>query len=296
MAVGTSVIIITKGNLSGLKLLIKSLYDQTAPKDSFDVMVVDCSEDTETDHYLKDTPFLIEVNCCAPRENTAAAARNTGVAQTDGDRVLFLTDSMIAPPGLIDNHLAAHRSNPRRVVRGPIFPLAYNGEIPIKPLPVKAAPLFFSVWNCSFPKMALAKTEGFQDARSDYEDVEIYWRLIKEGYPEFFTGDCYCYQDSTVCRGRGLDVIKAQASVMARSAVQYYIKKNCRESAKIIGKGLGAQLKAMLRSNSLIYSISRSLRESGLGKNPGMRAKLDQRIYEYYYRRALVEEMRVYGL
>jgi glycosyltransferase involved in cell wall biosynthesis len=114
-----SVIIRSKDEADRLRLTLTSLACQSEPAE---VVVVN---DGSTDHTAQviaeaELPVIAIHN---PTPIGRSAASNKGAAAASGDIVLFLDGDTLASPTLVAQHLALHREQAKRVVRGSTYHL-----------------------------------------------------------------------------------------------------------------------------------------------------------------------------
>jgi glycosyltransferase involved in cell wall biosynthesis/peptidoglycan/xylan/chitin deacetylase (PgdA/CDA1 family) len=205
-----SVIIPTYNRASRLKACLKALTHQTQAAENFEVLVV---VDGSTDETLKvldnfDAPYLLHTIW---QENSGPShARNQGIVQANGQYCLFLDDDIIASPRLVAEHLQAQQQHQKTIAIGQIELL----------LPATAdwyARAFAQGWrdhydwlnqetikptwedcysgNMSAPRKALLECGGFDVDLTRGEDVELAYRLERQGYSFIYLPDAIGSQD-----------------------------------------------------------------------------------------------------
>jgi GT2 family glycosyltransferase len=251
MSAGTtlaaSVVVATYQRRDAVARLLTSLCAQTADPQSFEVIVV---ADGSTDG----TTELVE-SFAAPyalrgewQENTGrAAASNRAIALSSAGLLVILDDDMVASPGLIAAHVAAHADGRPRFVMGPapIQPgrdaspfLRYMATMRNEHYERLAEPgHVFHVrelysGNASVPRAVMQRVGGFDEQYRTYggEDVDLALRLraagvelsfapdalASEGYEKHFTD----LADDMVQEGRNA-VTLALAHPQAASGQQF---------------------------------------------------------------------------
>lgn len=285
-----SVIVATKDNSKGLMRLLRSLESQFMPAHQYEVLVVDAQSTDETPIIMEKIEFRFEHDYFPSRRPGLMAARNHGVEEARGDRLLFLSDELVAPPTLLEAHLQAHKSIPHQVVRGPIVALETE-EIPMVDHPPPAVRLFFTMKNSSVSKMAILKVGGFaEEIDPELEDREIGWRLQQDNWNERFVPEAFVYRPST--QEESLAELKRQAILLARTAVAHYMQHPDPSVARTTGIHPMSRALSRLTAGEFVYSLARTLRDTSLGQSGYLRALIEQRIFMAYYRRALAEELK----
>jgi glycosyltransferase involved in cell wall biosynthesis len=220
-----SVVIATKDRAEYLDRALQSFGKQIGAP-SFEVVVVD---NGSTDA----TPLIVE----HARENQAyeityvyeerpnrGAARNRGIAVSQGHLIVFCDDDVYAPPGFLAAHDAAHTVS-NLVVNGPILNVPSYHERP-KPTLANYSRAFLCTCNVSVPKVALDAVGGFDEQFHLYgwEDTDLGVRLREHGMRGKFAWDAYIWhikppQDVT------LESELKKAVEKARMAVRF-VQKN----------------------------------------------------------------------
>jgi GT2 family glycosyltransferase len=181
--------------------LLESLGNQDAPEDSFDIVVVDNGSRDGTWEWLQRLS-IPNLRVLREEKRGAAAARNRGLREAQGERVLFLDDDMEPAPDLVRRHLDAHQFAPEASFLGLIeFPWKEHPEPLLRYLAQIQAPALFPfrdgepvpfmhyyTAHVSSPREALERVGGFDEGLGPYgyEDTDLGFRLEKAGVPMRF--------------------------------------------------------------------------------------------------------------
>ncbi len=194
-----SIIIPTHDRCDLLRRTLDALALQTVPCDAFEVIVVadGCRDNTAAQVRSLAPPFALRV--VEQPATGAAAARNRGADRATAPTLLFLDDDMEASPGLLEAHIASHRSHPGEVALG-YFRLPRDGgdaDIVVSHVDIWWGDRFSSMCreshrfsfvdlftgNVSLPRDLFFLSGGFDEhfqGRAG-EDYELAVRLLKRG-------------------------------------------------------------------------------------------------------------------
>ncbi len=114
--IGMSVIIGSFNTLSKLKLVLDSFSKQEINMKSFEVIVVDSSSSDGTAKWLQKAKFPFQFRSISQPNRGKAAARNTGIYQSNAKIILITDADMIAHPQLIQRHLELHQKYPKGII------------------------------------------------------------------------------------------------------------------------------------------------------------------------------------
>jgi glycosyltransferase involved in cell wall biosynthesis len=212
-----SVIIPTRNRSRQLQVCLDALAVQSLSPDRFEVVIVDNGSEDPTYEAAcraaKIMPFRITA-VVEPRPGPAAA-RNRGIGQSGGRRILFLGDDILASPGLLAEHLeAAARSTDRAVLgftdwaprltvtpfmryiapeRGPQFRYDTIAD------PLDCGYPFFYTSNISLARHWF-DVELFDErfAHAVLEDTDLGYRLQKRGLRIAFHRPALAYHDHKI--------------------------------------------------------------------------------------------------
>lgn len=198
-----SVVIPTFNRCDSLKRTLEGLSRQTAPRDSFEAIVVSDGSSDGTDEmvtaYARSAPFPLLLH----RQNNAgpSAARNRGIRAASGEVIVFLDDDVEPAPGLLERHGEHHRHSERVAVLGTMSPdPAVRRSEPVwiawehaklqeiydmfRPggeySECHAGPMHFYSGNASIRRQWLLDVGGFDETFKRQEDVELAVRLERQ--------------------------------------------------------------------------------------------------------------------
>jgi glycosyltransferase involved in cell wall biosynthesis len=203
-----SVIVPTHNRREQLRLCLESLERQTAPSETFEVVVViDGSSDGTAEMLSEWTPsFPLSVTSQA--QAGAGAARNAGASQARGEILLFLDDDVLASTSLVSAHLAEHRRRPGLVGVGRIEPRvpsdadrfarrradAWRGHG--ERLASRALSYVDAYGgNLSVTRSAFEQVGGFAVDLPEEDDFELAYRLDRAGAQFGFVPDASVVED-----------------------------------------------------------------------------------------------------
>jgi glycosyltransferase involved in cell wall biosynthesis len=200
--VDLSVVIPTYRRPALLRRCLESLDAQTLPRAQFEVVVVDDGSGDESTDVL--AAYADRVRAYVqPRNGGPAAARNRGIREATGDRVVFLDDDVAAAPDLLATHLDLHRAADDPLL-GVLGRVEWDPSLRVTPFmrwldrsglqfgydtwlvegPVEPPYAAFYTANVSLSRSLLVDAGGF-DERFPYaafEDMELAFRLAERGF------------------------------------------------------------------------------------------------------------------
>lgn len=180
---------------------LNALFEQTYPKDNFEIIVIDdgSTDGTEVsiNGAMEESP--IELKYFKQENKGPAAARNKGIQNASNEIILFLGDDIISSPTLLEEHSRLHMQYPENntAVLGYV---TWADDICVTPFmkwlehggPQFAFNLikkniadyrFFYTANISLKREFLLKNGMFDEDfhYACYDDVELGYRLAKKG-------------------------------------------------------------------------------------------------------------------
>src|SRR5438309_8873202 len=91
-----------------LAKVLASLFDQTFPKEEFEVIVVDDGSTDGTAEMIKGLAAPIDLVYIRQEKEGLSAGRNKGILKAQGEIILFIDDDVIADSNLVGEHVRAH--------------------------------------------------------------------------------------------------------------------------------------------------------------------------------------------
>lgn len=129
-AMNLDIVIITKNQGWNVRRLIESVLVETSMRPGSDVILVDSASTDDTVDIARDYPIRV-IRLSKRQRLTAAAGRQAGFTQTNGDVVLFLDGDMELRPGWINASLALFEREPDiAVVAGEVIDQPKNASRP----------------------------------------------------------------------------------------------------------------------------------------------------------------------
>lgn len=183
-----SVVIPTYNRKDILLRTIKSLIDQTYPKDKYEIIIVDDGSTDGTENISRDFITYIKQ---APSKKGPAAANNLGIKAAKGKYILLMNNDVIADKHLIEEHMRYHldpckggfETRPN-IVQGRVINTSSMEDLGKKHKGYSGGYSnfsfgYFTTWNCSLSREILLKAGLFdEDFRNlCWEDVELGFRL-----------------------------------------------------------------------------------------------------------------------
>lgn len=192
-----SVVIPTLNRADLVAKTIDRIQHQTVNRDHYEVIVVDNSSSDHTQRVLAQKAATYpNLRSQVQAKRGAAATRNVGIREADGEIVLFIDDDILAEPNLIEAHLNHQGANPGAAVIGGVTAPWDDATDPflrylrdkriLNPYSIKCGPMDFSNYhtgNVSTPRKLLREAGGFNEEFCIYgmEDIELGYRLEKLG-------------------------------------------------------------------------------------------------------------------
>ena len=192
-----SVVIPTYNRLSRLEQVLTSLEKQTYPIDNWQVLVVSDGSTDGTNEYLHALDKPYDLHYIFQPNQGVAAARNNGIAHSEGRIILFIDDDVVPSPQLLAEHMRYHEHfGGNAVVIGPMLnPLDYKMSPWVRWEQDRLARQYhemntrrweptarqFYTGNTSLARIHLVESGGFDTQFKRAEDVELAYRLSAQG-------------------------------------------------------------------------------------------------------------------
>ncbi len=192
-----SVVVPTYNRLSQLKRTLEGLEKQTFPEDDFEVIVVSDGSTDGTNEYLQTLQTPLHLKPVFQANQGAAATRNRGVENAQGDLILFVDDDVYPVPTLMEEHFRVHQAEGGKLVV--IGPMLSPQDYKLSPwvqwsqdrLREQYEAMHQGLWqatsrqfytgNTSLPRQILQEMGGFDANFRRAEDVELAYRLDAVG-------------------------------------------------------------------------------------------------------------------
>lgn len=230
-----SVVIPTYNRLDTLQHVIPSLLAQSIAPDSYELLICDSNSNDGTAEYLARVHAEHPNVRHLPGAYTGRGmARNAGIAAAQGDVVLFNDSDIIADPGLLEAHLAHHRTQRSIAVVGWEVQVTSLEDYAFKrehaqergslhpPSRKKLSWLYFLTGNASVRREDLLRVGSFDENFTGYghEDLELGYRLQKAGITILYEPRAVNYHCQDVPHEDQVEKMK----LAGRSTVRFYRK------------------------------------------------------------------------
>lgn len=209
-----SVIVPTYNGAKKLPTILTALEGQTLK--GFEVIVVVDGSTDNTLEVLNSRQWNLDLNIVTQKNGGRSVTRNKGVANANGDLLLFFDDDMRPLPDCAERHVKHHEQYPGTILTGGtneeatqvssemfkfksflsskwLNPLRNAGSVPL----TKDA-VFVTTQNFSISKENFSKLGGFDERLTDAEDYELAVRAFKMGIPLYFNYDAFAWHDDPV--------------------------------------------------------------------------------------------------
>ncbi len=195
-----SIIIPTYNRKIFLANCLKSLFNQTYPKEKYEIIIVDDGSNDGTKEFitgLQSKYNAYNLNYFYQRNKGWASSRNLGIKKTKGKIIVFIDTDCIANKNWLESILMSFGKAPKRVggIGGPTVVKFYKQNIIaqidqailnhfINKFKKDKEALFLPTCNLSIKKEIFAKIGNFDTDfdKEAGEDSEFCWRIIKNGY------------------------------------------------------------------------------------------------------------------
>ncbi len=206
--------------------VLDSYFEQNAPSDAYEVVLVNDGSPDET-------PAVIEAararaNCAFTvinQENSGLAkGRNAGIRASRGERIIFTDDDVLPTPRFVEEHLRSDERHGDVIVRGAVINTE-NFDVLPPPIwtPANYSGNYFWTSNVSVRRSRLDKIGTFFDesfTEYGWEDIELGMRLRAIGTRGVLNKDALAFHFKPRPRGTSVAGMVRQARAQARTAVQ----------------------------------------------------------------------------
>ncbi len=247
-----SVVIPTYNRKDILIRTLRSLAEQTYPKDKYEIIVVDDGS-TENikeavENFAGPPQDLPKISYLRqdPSKKGPAAANNLGIKAARGKYILLMNNDVIADSHLIEEHMRGHVNDSHAkhqqstgkdiIVQGRVINTSSMEELGKKHKGYSGGYSnfsfgYFTTWNCSISRDILIKAGLFdEDFRNlCWEDVELGYRLRKMGIKQKNNPAAFGYHFRHDFHVKDINWVKDKSLKMGANAVMYYKKQPCLE-------------------------------------------------------------------
>lgn len=242
-----SIIIPTLNRREILKKCLGYLFNQTYPKDKYEIIVVDDGSSDGTQEMVKslDAPCQLTLLKQASGKKGAACANNLGVKNAQGKIILFINHDIYVSSNFIEEHIKLHKLYPNIIVQGPACNTT-NLENPFEATKDYTGYSniqlgYFITWNASIPKELIIKAGYFDEDFRPYswEDIELGFRLRRLGIKQKFNPSAKAFHYREKFNLDQLPAIKQKSMIMGKNGVLYFSKHPSLETRIATGAWLG---------------------------------------------------------
>ncbi|MBA7507792.1 Undecaprenyl-phosphate 4-deoxy-4-formamido-L-arabinose transferase [subsurface metagenome] len=191
-----SVVVPTYNRKELLKRCLRSLFKQSYPTKSYEIIVVDDGSSDGTHKFLKEKEKEIQnLRAFRQKNKGCAAARNLGVKNARGEVILFTDDDCVVPRNWINQHLKHYGEKNVAGVGGTLWPKEMNWieEFKIAEYLDEFTQLMevtdpkmgkgLATCNCSYRKKVFERIGPFDENFLTGSDPEFSKRVLSNGYP-----------------------------------------------------------------------------------------------------------------
>ena len=212
-----SVVVPTHNRRDRVLALLASLARQTAPAESFEVVLVVDGSDDGTEHAVLETTWPFRLVVEQGEQSGVECARNRGVDRASGVACLFLDDDIVADENLVAEHLGVQRGGSNVVSIGRLAKLrpsraprwarysALEREEHYRQLKGGRPPAFLDCYggNLCVPRSLFHAAGGFTTDINvpgmrfgfRYNDIELGYRLQISGARFVYLDGAFAFED-----------------------------------------------------------------------------------------------------
>lgn len=232
-----SVVIPTYNQADLLRECLRSLVDQTIPRDTYEVFVVDDGSTDQTQAVCSE--FAAHVKSIRfPANRGRSAARNAGIQEARAPLIAFVDSDVLVGRSFLETHLKTyHQNGPRVLSRGPVVIVSSVEAAKKARVPrLSASPAYLDTANVLVEKSALVEAGLFDEGFPGYgwEDFELGMRLKRLGVRRIFCRDAIAFHVQTDSRSMRIDNLLRKEEERAKSAVYFYRKHPTLETRLLI--------------------------------------------------------------
>jgi glycosyltransferase involved in cell wall biosynthesis len=199
-----SVIIPTFNRKVSLIRTLDSLFNQTFPKENFEIIIVDDGSTDGTEKLIhKIKIYHQNLSYLRQKNKGAASARNLGILNAEGQFIGFTDDDCTLNPNWIALAVESLEKNEFSGVQGITLPEKEIGLInrifAFADMPIYTGNEvnFYPTCNIFYKKKELVEVSGFdEELGSFYEDTDLAFRIIRQGYIIHFNKNMIVYHEA----------------------------------------------------------------------------------------------------
>jgi glycosyltransferase involved in cell wall biosynthesis len=213
-----------------LERVLEALFDQTAPEDAYEVVLVNDGSPDDTSAVIERVRPLARCTFTVIEQPNSGLARgrNAGIAASRGERICFIDDDVLPTPVFAAEHLASDDRYGDVIVRGAVINTESFDDLPV-PIwtPKNYSGNYFWTSNVSLRRSRLDLVGGrFDDSFSEYgwEDIELGMRLRAAGTRGVFNRFAVAFHYKPRPAGTNVPGMLRQVRAQARTAVQLRAK------------------------------------------------------------------------
>ncbi|MEO0495002.1 MAG: glycosyltransferase, partial [Actinomycetota bacterium] len=278
----------------------------------YEIVIVSDGSTDGTDERIPDR-VTDEIRFVTQENGGPAVARNTGIAASTGELLVFIDDDVVPEPGCVRTHVEAHdAADGRLVVIGPLLTptsvelspyVTWEQRMLYKQYDAMAEGRYgatarqFYTGNASMPRSLLEEFGGFDAAFRRAEDVELGYRLGAAGVPFAFQPDAEAYHFAERSFESWIDIAASYGRndvIFWRDGGQSWLVPRVRaefRSRHLLNRWftrLGVRVPAVGR---LVERVTKTVVERDGGADSALGQRLLSAVYNLRYYSALVDEL-----
>lgn len=211
-----------------LKEAVSCLFDQTLPKDQYEVIVVDDGSTDGTADMIAALKSPINLVFIRQEKEGLAAGRNKGIRKAQGEIILFIDDDVLADRRLLEEHVYSHERYPNSVIKGWVNHVDFLARPQTPKWTLRDySRAFFWTSNVSVAKHDLVNAGLFDESFTEYgwEDLELGLRLKAGGLQSRTNRKAIGYHYKKSMQISDIPAMLSQAEAKGRTAV-VFVRRN----------------------------------------------------------------------